>query len=215
MVRVAAFGPTRLEIETMTYQTREQWLAAFTTGARAIFAANSFPLPNAVRVGVGWTSKGSRAKAIGECWSTVCSADATHEIIMSPALADAMRVADVLTHELIHAAVGLECGHKGAFIKAAKALGLEGKMMVTIAGDKWRDLFGALVASLGDYPHAVLDGAQSSGPKKQTTRMLKASCACGYTVRLTRKHAEAGAPYCGVCIEPMAVEFNDDQEGGQ
>ena len=33
--------------------------------------------------------------------------------------------------------------------------------------------------------------------------------------KLREQRAEAGAPYCGVCIEPMAVEFNDDQDGGQ
>ena len=199
----------------MTFSTREEYLAAFVAAARPVFAAAGFPIPAAVRVGVGWTSKGSKAKAIGECWSVACSDDGTWEIILSPALADGPRVADVLTHELIHAAVGLECGHKGAFLKAKHALGLDGKATATVAGPVWHDLFDAAVAALGDYPHARLDGAQSSGPKKQGTRMLKAECGCGYAVRLTRKWADVGLPICGVCEVRMtcdAIEGEDDGE---
>jgi len=197
------------------YATREEYLAAFLAAARPVFATAGFPLPATIRIGVGWTSKGSKAKAIGECWANVCSADGTWEVIMSPALSDAARVCDVLTHELIHAAVGLECGHKGAFGKAMRALGLEGKATATVAGDGWRALFGDIVASLGDYPHARLDGAIGSGPKKQSTRMLKAECACGYTVRLARKWAEAGLPFCGACDRRMtcdAIEDHDEED---
>jgi len=202
----------------MTYSTREEYLAAFVAAARPVFAAAGFPVPAAVRVGVGWTSKGSKAKAIGECWSVACSDDGTWEIILSPALADGPRVADVLTHELIHAAVGLECGHKGPFLQAKRALGLDGKATATVAGALWHDLFDAAVAALGDYPHARLDGAQSSGPKKQGTRMLKAECGCGVIYRMSRKVAVLGLPACGACggrmvCEGVAGEDEGDDEG--
>lgn len=43
------------------------------------------------------------------------------------------------------------------------------------------------------------------GKKKQSTRMIKASCPeCGYTVRVTRKWLDtAGAPICPACEEQM------------
>ena len=39
-----------------------------------------------------------------------------------------MRVAGIIAHELIHAAVGVEHGDKGPFRAMAKGLGLEGRM---------------------------------------------------------------------------------------
>ena len=194
-----------------TFNTREGYLAAFVAAARPVFAAVGLTIPAAVRVGVGWTSKGSRAKAIGECWSTACSDDGTWEIILSPGLADGPRVADVLTHELIHAAVGLACGHRGAFLRAMRALGLEGKATATTAGPGWHDLFDAIVEGLGAYPHARLDGAQSSGPKKQGTRQLKVECPCGVIYRMSRKVAEMGLPHCGACCGPMTCDALDDE----
>jgi hypothetical protein len=119
----------------------------------------------------------------------------------------------VLTHELIHAAVGLECGHKGAFLKAMRALGLEGKATATVAGARWSELFGEAVAALADYPHARLDGAQSSGPKKQTTRLLKVECGCGVLYRMSRKVAELGLPRCGACGGAMACDALEGGEG--
>lgn len=199
----------------MTYKTREDWLQAFTQhpATQAAFAGLGAPIPAQLRIGVGWTNKGARAKAIGECYSTVCSGDGTWEIIMSPVLAEGSRVADVLIHELVHASVGLECGHKGAFTRVAKGLGLEGKMTATIAGAGWHAWADDVVAELGDYPHAMLDGALSSGPKKQGTRMLKVYCGCGYQVRASRKWLEVAMPDCPVCRTVMTCDdMGDDDE---
>jgi len=61
----------------------------------------------------------------------------------------------------------------------------------------FRDMFGDLVASLGDYPHDGL--TVPARPKTQSTRMLKAMCPeCGYTIRLTKSWADKGLPYCHV-----------------
>lgn len=206
-----------------TNANREAWAHSFLAAARPIFADAGYPLPDAIRVGVGWTSKGARAKAIGECYATQCSQDGTWEIILSPALADASRVADVLTHELIHAAVGLECGHKGPFLAAMRKLGLEGKATATVAGEAWHEWADPILIVLGDYPHATLDAAQSSGPKKQATRMLKAECnvrgedgaPCGYSARLTRKWLALGEPICPVHFVPMVCEDMGGEDEGE
>lgn len=201
----------------MTYPNREAWAQAFMQARLTMtaFLDAGAPIPRNVRIGVGWTSKGMRAKAIGECYSTACSRDGSFEIILSPHLEDAHVVAAILTHELVHAAVGLECGHKGAFAKAARGVGLEGKLTATHGGEAFLAWAGPVLEALGPYPHATLYGAASSGPKKQTTRYLKVSCPCGYTVRMSRKWLDTvGAPDCPACQETMTCE-GDAGEGDQ
>ena len=86
---------------------------------------------------IGFTSAGQRGKRIGECWSDLASADGAFEIFIVPGIDDAARIAGILTHELVHAAVGLKAGHGAVFAKAARALGLEGKMTATTEGPEW------------------------------------------------------------------------------
>lgn len=179
---------------------REDWLNAATTEMKPWFVAEAAPLPETLRVSCGWPSRGGQSakkRSIGQCWNPIASADGTTEVFISPVLADAVRVLDVLVHELVHAAVGVDKGHKGPFRKLAKALGLEGKMTETNAGPELTERLNVLAEKLGPYPHASLDA--KLGLKKQGTRMLKASCPdCGYTVRLTAKWADYGMPTC-VC----------------
>lgn len=185
------------------YETREQWLEAAVEVVRPWFEEVGAPLPERVRVSCGWPSKGARSRAIGECWSPECSAAGVHEIFVSPKLDDLCEVLAVLVHECVHAAVGLECGHKGAFKRTATALGLEGKMTATTAGPVLLERMQAVIAKCGDYPHLKLEPGETSGPKKQGTRLLKVECdSCGYTVRTTAKWLDVGVPVCP-CGTPM------------
>jgi hypothetical protein len=77
--------------------------------------------------------------------------DDHHEIIISPVLADPVRIAGVLTHELIHAAVGVKCGHKGPFRALALGIGLEGKMTATTEGEAFKRLAQPILDGLGPY----------------------------------------------------------------
>lgn len=176
---------------TRTFKSREAWLNEFTKRARPVFKRAGFPIPEKVRVSVGFTSHGARGKRIGECWDHSCSEDATFEIFITPLIGDASRIADIHTHELIHAAVGLECGHKGPFVKCMKAVGLDGKPTATVAGPNWHAWADRIVASLGPLPHAELR-AGANGQKKQTTRMIKCACPeCGLIMRTTAQWIEA------------------------
>ncbi len=167
--------------------TREGWLNAFTDAARPHFAAVGAPLPARIRMAVGFTSKGARGKRIGECWGAAASADQTFEIFIVPTLADSARVADILTHELVHAAAGLRAGHGPAFRRIATALGLQGKMTATTAGPEWFAWAQPILDRLGPIPHAALAGGLSSAPPKQTARNIKRSCTeCGLTFRLAQ-----------------------------
>ena len=184
----------------MTINNREDWLSAAVSELRPFFDAVGAPLPANVRVTCGFPSNAKRSGAIGECWADTASADKTFEVLISPVLDDPLRVFDVLVHELCHSTAGA-MNHGVNFQKVAALMHL-----VPSAGPKgWKatgpatsfiPTFGAIVDSLGAYPHAALT---MSNRKVQTTRMLKAVCpSCGYTVRLTSKWAALGLPSCPV-----------------
>jgi hypothetical protein len=179
--------------------SREDWLGRMVDSLRPTFAEHGRPLPERIRVACGWPSRSAlsgKAKRIGEAWSHRCSADGAYETFLSPVLADPIEVGATLVHELVHHAVGVEAGHKGPFRKLATAVGLVGPMRATTAGDALRERLHALAEQLGPYPHAALNGGE--GRKRQSTRMLKVTCAaCGCIVRMTRQWLDtAGAPTC-------------------
>ncbi len=213
----------------MTQDNRESWLNRVAAGMAPLFEALDAPLPARIRVAIGFTSRGAKGKAIGECWDNRRSADGHFEIFIRPDLAhapDAMpaQIAAILAHELVHAAVGIPAGHGKAFKRIALGLGLVGPMRATTPGDAFLAAVAPILEAVGPLPHARLDtDGESTAPKKQKTRMLKCECAtCGYTVRTARKWLElAGAPLCPIedhgqmQHEPLdADEDGDEDEGG-
>lgn len=169
------------------YGTREEWLNAFLFHGSEEFQRVNAPLP-AVRVSIGFTSKGLRGKAIGECWCKSCADDGVFEIFVNPNIQEPMRIADVVTHELVHAAVGIEAKHGRKFYAVATNLGLEGKMTATVGGPEWRRWAEPVVEALGRYPAGKFNPRASSLKPKQSTRMLKCECQeCGFTFRTTAK----------------------------
>lgn len=207
------------------FDTREEWLVQAAELIRPILADRAeLTIPD-YRVTCGWPSKGGTAKkrVLGQCWNALASADGHAEIFISPMEADLRTVVAILAHELIHACLPPNVGHKGPFVSAARAIGFEApftKLMPTDALFAWAD---EIIAKLPPYPHARLDpGAKAEGePKKQATRMIKAVCTlegCGYQVRLTRKWIEeVGAPICPRHMEAMTCEGLDlgDGEGDE
>ena len=174
---------------------REDWLARLASKMGKRFEAEGYPLP-AIRMACGFPSTGKRSKRIGECWTDSASEDGTHEIFIHPNMAEPHRVADILCHELIHTAVGIDAKHGPAFKKLANAMGLIGPMKATTAGPEFEAWTAPLIAKLGPYPHASLGGATTT-TKTQTTRMIKLVCSeCGYQLRTTRKWIEIGVPTC-------------------
>ena len=110
-----------------------------------------------------------------------------------------MEIAGILAHELTHAAVGIDKGHGRAFRRVAVAIGLTGKMTATVPGDAFKQRVEPILKKpRRSSSCALLSWGESSGPKKQTTRMIKCECAeCGYTARVARKWLEElGAPHC-------------------
>jgi hypothetical protein len=174
------------------------------------------PLPDRLRIAIGFPSTGRRAKAAGECWDSTASADGTFEILIRPDLAEAdgalgLPVAAALAHELVHAAVGIKAGRGPAFRKITLGIGLTGPMRATSPGPAFLALAAPILEAAGPLPHARLqadrnadadqegeDAPITTSPRKQASRHVKCACpACGYVVRTARKWIDqAGEPHC-------------------
>ncbi len=199
-----------------SFKHREAWLHAVADRLRPIFAAHGAIIPEKIRLTCGFPSVGAFAakhQRLGECWPGAASKDGHIEIMISLVLEDAMRVAGVLAHELVHA-TGLH-GHGRPFAKLANAIGLEGRMTATTEGDAFKQAVAPILEIVGPYPHAELSKSQR---KKQGTRLLKLQCpACPYTVRITRKWLdEVGAPACpthGDSMEEVQVPMSGVRQG--
>lgn len=192
------------------YETREAWLNGFVLLAREQFARINAPLPEKVRVSVGFTSHGARGSRIGECWSDSASEGGYFEIFLKPTIETDARMADILTHELVHAAVGLEAGYGAKFKRAANALGLVGRMTSATASQDWYKWALPILNELGPMPYDAMTGGTSTAKPKQKTNLLKVECvACGWLARVTMKHI---APHthlnCPVpeCVGILATE---------
>lgn len=217
---------------------RETWLNELAQRMAPRFEELGFPIPK-FRVAVGWTSAGKSTKVGGECWHSSNSADKVFEILCAPIIDDNMHVAAILAHELSHAAAGFKHGHKGDFAKLMAALGMKRPFTSSIAGPDFEAWVQPFLDELGKLPHARImlrperqvvddgeegagddadtdEGGSSNQKKKQSTRMLKASCThdvdgepCGYTVRLSKKWAQKLGACCPV-HGAMEVEGADD-----
>lgn len=193
---------------------REGWLTKVATAHLwPLIESKGGKVPSDWRVSVGFP-KGSRggkgSHAIGQCWPTAASADKHSEIFISPEL-DAMRAADVLLHELIHAATP-GTGHKSAFKRIAVACGLTGRMPATVAGPELAATLRAMLAAMPAYPHGPLRVPEGAGKARPGSRLIKVSCpACDYTMRITRTWLELAIPACpnpdcDACGDTMTVQ---------
>ncbi len=186
---------------------REKWLLEAVELFRPWFDEAKKPLPEHVRVSVGY-SKGHRKNTLAVCYNSLAAVDGMHQVFISPELApdDPTRVLDVLLHELVHAADDGQSGHRGEFARVAKELGLEGKMTATVASEPLKQKLQIFAEKLGPYPHGKLDPSKKVGTQK--TYMLKIVCLdpdCGYMLRTTKKHAEKGMPTC-FCGSEMELD---------
>jgi hypothetical protein len=198
---------------------RETWLEKFTDQFLLDHFKNAgFEITSELREKLKFScsltsGRGSKnARAIGLHFDPKASKGAFHEIMISPTIEESSRVADILIHEIVHAVVGNQAGHGKAFKRCAVAVGLTGKMTATIASETLKLKLDNWIDSFGAYPHRelILSG------KKQSTRLIKAECYCGYNVRMSRKWLhEIGAPICPACEIQMHVAGDSDEEEGE
>ncbi len=192
---------------TPTYATREEWLQAATDKLRPIMGRRGSEVPDVLRIGVGWSSKGARSTVIGQCWSADSSKDGIPEITIVVSQHDPVRVLDILVHELVHASLDCTGGHGAKFTKRVRALDLQGKPTATVAGPIFARYARRLVRELGAWPGDQGLTVEARRSKTQTTRMIKVACTdCGITFRLTRKWITGAFMYCpGGCGETAEV----------
>jgi len=179
---------------------------------RPMFADAGFPICAKIRVSCAFPTTHRRSGALGQAFPDVASADRAFEIMVAPSLDQPRDVVAVLVSQLCHATSGALSHATVAYKRAAEAMSLEP------VGINWRvtrptalfdEAFGAIIAGLGDYPHAALS---VEGPKTQSTRMLKATCpTCGYIIRVSNKWAAKGLPVCGIDGD----SFNIEEEAAQ
>lgn len=199
------------------FETREQWLLKAVKLMAPLFAQHGYKVP-AVRVACGWPSSRAlsvKKRVLGECWANTAATDLVSQIFISPYLEDAIDqfgVLPTLVHEVVHAVVGHKAGHGAVFGKCARAVGLEGKLTATHGSKQLLEACAEWVKLLGPYPHAKLDSLKSPR-KKQTTRLVKCECECGYNCRVTRKWLdEVGAPICPHNKKVMSYTIPDELE---
>ena len=164
-------------------QLREYWLRQ-----AAVFLLDHMQccgLQNvAVRVSCGWPSSGGLGMGkmtVGECFSPRICADGIPQIFISPRMAESVTVLGILLHELIHASVGNQYGHRKEFSQAARACGLEGPPTATVVGDKLRPVLVQYVQTSGIYPHAAIRPVPKA---KKGSRLRLYECLCETPVKV-------------------------------
>lgn len=195
----------------MKFETREAWLHAATREMAPTFKELGAPLPQKIRIAIGFPSAGMRGRAIGECWDKKCSEDEHYEIFIRPDYSDhenfTMQVLATLAHELIHAALGIEEGHGPTFKRVYRAIGLAGRATATYAGSEFIEWMNTVTPKIGPIPHGIMTSVNgpSTRKKPQKNRYHKCACPeCGYTVRTAKKWLEIGAPCCPLHGEMIA-----------
>lgn len=176
--------------------TREEWLNKAAERLNEMIGEKTDLTPSkSVLVSTGWPRRDRGGKVIGQCFKKT-PGGGKHHIFITPTLSTATDVLPVLLHELVHAADDCQHQHKGPFVKAIRALGLEGKPTATVPGKDLKAELRTLAGELGKYPHTRLSVVGEEKP--QTTRMLKVECPdCGCVIRMTRKWLdEVGTPTC-------------------
>ena len=202
---------------TPTNANRESWLNLIADKhIRPLFASKGYTIPANVRLSCSLASGGIHTKkhqkrfTLGECYPASMSSDNTIQIMIVPSLADSARVIDVLVHELCHATVGNGEGHNKVFGACARAVGLEGKLTSTKAGEWLSALITQWVESEGEYPHAKLTTRYT----KQTTRNLACKCLkCGYALRTSSKWIKLAMPKCPLGHGKMWSEYQPETDG--
>lgn len=190
--------------------TREAWLNAMVARLRPHFEAHGATVPAALRVSIGFPSRGAlslKRRVLGQHWGEACSADGHHEIFVSP-LSEQPEAVSTLAHELCHACLPPTTKHRAPFRRLGEAIGLIGAPRSMGAGLELAEKLAGIGAAIGPWPAARLN-AMAPELKPQGTRLLKAECAegSGYCVRVTRKWVdEIGAPICPCHNAPMGVE---------
>jgi hypothetical protein len=184
--------------EQQLTRLREAWLER--AASFLVDYMVQYGLPRtAVRVSCGWPSRGglaARVAVIGQCFPPTVCRDGIPQVFVSPRIEDSLQVLGVLLHELVHAAIGCQFGHRKAFSQAARRVGLAGPPTATTIGDRLRPVLERFVAATGSYPHAAIQ-LQVTHRVGSRLRLYECQCASPIKVRVARNEFQARCLRCG------------------
>jgi hypothetical protein len=188
---------------------REEWLHTATEKLRPLLEEHGAQLPQKLQISVGFpkASKNAAGRAIGQCWGKTATENGTTHVFVCPTLgSDMVMVLAVLLHELVHAAVGVECKHRGLFAKTMRALGYQGKLtmvsteLITVG---LKTVLEQHAQVLGTYPHDVVHVPLKPQREKSLNIVLKSTLDEKYKIGMKRDlWEEKGAP-----LDPWGTEM--------
>lgn len=152
----------------------------------------------AVRVSCGWPSRGGLGvgkMVVGECFAPQICADGIPQIFVSPRIGESVEVLGILLHELVHASVGTQYGHRKEFSQAARTVGLDGPPTATVVGNKLRPFLAEYVSRVGAYPHAPIV-PRPKEKKGSRLRLYECQCETPIKVRVASDEFQAVCLYC-------------------
>ena len=180
-------------------QLREWWLEQATSFLVEYMVQQGLPYTS-VRVSCGWPSRGGlalRATVIGQCFPGQVCKDGKPQIFISPRLVNSVEVLGTLLHELIHAAVGCQYGHRKEFSQAARRGGLDGRPTATVVGDSLRPTLEQFIAQYGAYPHAAIQPRREEKKMGSRLRLYECQCPSPVKVRVASDTFQARCVHCG------------------
>jgi hypothetical protein len=186
---------------------REWWLHQAATFLLELMEAAGVPTVP-VRVSCGWPSSGGLGDGphvIGQCFPQVVCADGVSQIFISPRIAESLQVLGTLLHELIHAAVGCQYGHRRQFSQPARRLGLVGPPTATTVGPELAQVLEVFLHQVGPYPHApiVVPHRLKVGSRM---RLYECQCVEAVKVRAARDDLQAQCLVCGALFRKVEQE---------
>lgn len=165
--------PTVAQAEFGPQHSREDWLRVAYNHIAAHAKLAGIDMPS-LRWSVGYGAGGTRGK---RQWDRIDqTADKMPQAFIRPEVTDAAAVLKL--------------------VKDAAADLDKTKTTAAVLDVIWPMAEADILKELGPYPQASVS-AQQMKKQKQPTRLLKAECpGCGYTIRLSKKWADAGLPDC-------------------
>ncbi|GCE18632.1 SprT-like domain-containing protein [Dictyobacter kobayashii] len=201
----------REQVDQDVKQLREWWLYEAAKFLLALMEEAGEPTVP-VRVSCGWPSRGGLGQGkhvIGQCFAQEVCADGVSQIFISPRISDSIQVLGTLLHEIIHAAVGCQYGHKKQFSQPAKRLGLVGPPTATQVGPQLREVLQTFVDQVGQYPHApiVVQVKQKVGSR---LRLYECQCEPPVKIRAARDDLNVMCLDCEGGFALMQPEGGDE-----
>lgn len=181
------------------HTTREAWLVTSLTPLRKLLGKAGAPEFPAPLISMGLPSKralAGKTQRVGECWHER-SSNGRCTIFISPVLKDPQEILAVLLHELLHASVGIDSGHRDAFATVAGDLGFERPYSETNVGDRLKPALEALAKKLGPFPHDPLSNFVNPVKKAATRLRLYVCNKCAQKVRAGTDTLQIMHIHCG------------------